>query len=134
MTEPNQSPIVVVADDDEDARTLLAEGLRAAGCVTYEASNGGALLACVQLLLAREQKVALVLSDVHMPEADGISAAAQLMALDPSLHVVLMSAFADPAVLERASAAGVSRVLHKPFGRNVLLEVLESECRQQCAM
>lgn len=123
----DEAPVVVVADDDDDARELVAHTLRAAGFTIHECTDGGALIACVKLLLAREEHVSLVLSDINMPEADGLTAAAELRAMQPSLHVVLMSSCAEDALLERAQGVGVRRVLRKPVAGSRLLEVLAEE-------
>jgi DNA-binding response OmpR family regulator len=69
------APIVLVVDDDPQARELLRRGLEKAGCRVYEAENGQAALAAFALA-----KPALVLLDLIMPEMDGFEFLRQLRA------------------------------------------------------
>lgn len=117
-------PIVVLADDDEDARALLMSAVRSDGFRVYEASDGGALVECIEGLLARGERVSLVLSDINMPEPDGIEATKKLRKLDASLRVILMSAFASASVVKNALQAGAERVLRKPLALSTVLGLL----------
>lgn len=118
---------IVVADDDDDARVLLAGAVRRAGFRIYEANSGGALLACVRLLLARGEPISAVVSDIDMPECNGIAATTRLLEMQSSLRIILMSAFASDFVVQTALEAGAERVLHKPFATSVAIAVLSDE-------
>ncbi|MFZ5896163.1 MAG: response regulator [Myxococcota bacterium] len=103
---------VFLADDDDDTRVLMGAALRRAGFDVVEACNGRQLVECV-----REDSTpnAIVISDVGMPELDGIAAARAVKGVRPSLPVLLVTAFGDPETLRRARAAGVARVMAKPL-------------------
>jgi len=120
---------MVLADDDEDARSLLARSARAAGFRIYEASTGSALIACVRRLLARGEKIGIVLSDVNMPECDGIDATTELLGLNSSLRNVLMTAVASAAVVQRALQAGAKAVLCKPIAVSAVLALVSTVTR-----
>jgi len=124
MPVGDAQPIVVLADDDEDARNLLTRAVRSKGFKVYEACSGESLLACIKSLRARGQQVSLVLSDINMPEPDGISATEKLHELDSSLRVVLMSAFASAGVIRSALRAGAEQVVRKPLAMGTILGLL----------
>lgn len=117
-------PILVLADDDDDLRDLLAARARAAGYRTFEVSTGTALVDGVRALLAQGEHIAAVLSDINMPECDGIGATEQLLRLNASLRVVLMSAFISSAEVQKAIKAGAVQVLRKPFASSVALSAV----------
>lgn len=118
--------MVLLADDDEDARSLIARTVRKAGFEVHEVSDGASLLAKARSLFQDEQQVTLVLSDINMPEPDGLAVTPQLLALEPTLHIVLMSAFADASVVRAARELGVKRVLRKPFAVSLVVQILAS--------
>ncbi len=110
--------LVLVADDDEDSRLLVANALRRAGFAVMEAGNGNDLL---KLFGAYYPANPLVVSDVVMPECDGISAAATLRRSSPRTPILLMTGLAGPAVLRDAKAAGADIVLTKPVDLPLLV-------------
>lgn len=122
-------PVMVLADDDDDSRALLANRARAAGFRIYEANTGSGLVACVRLLLARGEHIGVVLSDINMPEGDGIDATRQLLGLNASLRVVLMSAIASASVVQRALQAGAKAVLCKPIAISAVLALVSTVAR-----
>ncbi len=86
------APVVLVVDDDADARTILATGLGALGFCVEEAADGAEGIARAQVLLP-----SVIVLDYSMPKMDGAAAQRQLAA-DPrtrSIPVLMLSAFAD---------------------------------------
>jgi AmiR/NasT family two-component response regulator len=63
--------------------------------------------------------------DVKMPGGDGIDAARRILA-GRSLPILLLTAYSDPALVDRATAAGISGYLVKPFRTNDLLPAIET--------
>lgn len=101
---------IVVAEDEAIIRLDLVEMLREAGHdVVGEAGDGRK---AVQLV--GELRPDLVVMDVKMPRLDGISAAQEIggAGLAP---VVMLTAFSDKELVERASEAGVMAYVLKPF-------------------
>lgn len=103
---------VLVVDDDESVRGLLAEFLQEEGYATLTAENGEQALRA-----ATDRRPDIVLSDVMMPGVDGLALAAVFARWAPPVPVVLMSAVFGPR------PAGTPFV-PKPFDLNEMLAVL----------
>lgn len=101
---------ILVAEDEALIRLDLAEMLAEAGYeVVGQASNGEQAVA-----MARELSPDLVIMDVKMPVMDGITAAEQIGA-DKICPVVMLTAFSQTELVERARDAGVMAYIVKPF-------------------
>jgi len=111
---------VVVAEDESLIRLDIVETLRDNGFdVVGEAGDGETAVA-----LAKELRPDLVVMDVKMPKLDGISAAEQLSE-DNVAPVVLLTAFSQKELVERATEAGALAYVVKPFNQNDLLPAIE---------
>jgi len=113
---------VLVVDDDIDLRRVLGRYLSGAGYSVSEAINGTEAIAAF-----REHPVDVVITDMYMPESDGVDVIMRLRSEFPAARFVAMSGggFADsPHVLETARQAGALCTLPKPFTRASLLETL----------
>lgn len=102
---------VLVVDDEEPVRRLIARMLAETGCRVMEAESGRAALA----LLAGPVAVGLVVSDIAMPGITGEALAARIGERWPAVPILLMSGQAGP----HPSFSGV--FLPKPFTRDALL-------------
>jgi DNA-binding response OmpR family regulator len=114
---------VVVAEDDNDFRSMLCGKLREAGYDVVEARDGGELGRVVNALLLRPtgQAVAeMVIADVRMPGASGLSVLSELRRSDWNTPVILMSAFADDDTVAEARRLGAT-VINKPFDLHELM-------------
>ena len=101
---------VVIADDDPIIRMDLREMLTGLEyLVVGEAGDGQSAVN-----LARELRPDLVIMDIRMPEMDGIEAARLLTGEDIS-PVLLLTAYSEPDLVQRATQAGVIGYLVKPF-------------------
>lgn len=110
----------VVAEDEALIRMDVVETLREAGFeVVGEAGDGEAAVA-----LAIEHKPDVVVMDVKMPELDGISAAERI-AKAHAAPVVLLTAFSQTELVERARDAGAMAYVVKPFSPADLLPAVE---------
>lgn len=106
----NESLKIAVADDEDLLRRYLKEALTDLGHqVVAAAANGREL---VQQTLALRPD--LVVSDVKMPEMDGIEAALEIMSTCP-VPIVLVSAFHDEDLIARAESSRVMGYLVKPI-------------------
>jgi response regulator NasT len=111
---------VVVAEDESLIRLDIVEILRDNGYeVVGEAGDGETAVA-----LATELRPDLVIMDVKMPQLDGISAAERL-SKGHIAPVVLLTAFSQKELVERASEAGALAYVVKPFTPNDLLPAIE---------
>jgi response regulator NasT len=113
-------PRVLIAEDEALIRMDLAEMLAEEGYdVVGQAADGEQAVA-----LAEELRPDLVVCDVKMPKLDGI-AAAQRIAEQRIAPVVILTAFAQRDLVERARNAGAMAYLVKPFSRNDLVPAIE---------
>jgi two-component system, response regulator PdtaR len=111
---------VLVAEDEALIRMDLVEMLEEEGyAVVGEAADGGAAVT-----MATELRPDLVLLDVKMPVLDGLSAAEQIVAARIA-PVVILTAFSQRDLVERAREAGVMAYLVKPFQKKDLLPAIE---------
>lgn len=110
----------VVAEDEALIRMDIVETLREGGYdVVGEATNGEECVA-----LARELKPDVVVTDVKMPVMDGITAAEHI-AKERLAPVVLLTAFSQTELVERARDAGAMAYVVKPFTPADLLPAVE---------
>jgi AmiR/NasT family two-component response regulator len=118
--QPTRARRVVVAEDESLIRLDIVETLRDNGFdVVGEAGDGETAVA-----LATELRPDLVVMDVKMPHLDGITAAERL-AKNHVAPVVLLTAFSQKELVERASEAGAMAYVVKPFTPNDLLPAIE---------
>jgi len=111
---------ILIADDESLIRMDLQEMLTNLGyLVVGEASNG-----IDALNMARDLKPDLVIMDIRMPGMDGIDAAAALTK-EKIAPVVLLTAFSQKDLIERAKEAGVVGYLVKPFKEADLTPAIE---------
>ncbi len=111
---------VVVAEDESLIRLDIVEILRDNGFdVVGEAGDGE-----TAVQLATDLRPDLVIMDVKMPQLDGISAAEKL-SKNHIAPVVLLTAFSQKELVERASEAGALAYVVKPFTPNDLLPAIE---------
>jgi len=115
------SATILVVDDDIDWRLLLCESLESAGYRVLDAPRGD-----VALTMVEQQQPDVVVLDHHVPGLNGLDVIMQLRRRWPRLPILLMSAFADRSVVERAHELGVTHYLDKPFPMVRLLEEIDS--------
>ncbi len=111
---------VVIAEDEALIRLDLREMLREEGIdVVGEAADGEQAVA-----LAEQLRPDLVICDIKMPKMDGITAAAQIAGRRVA-PVVMLTAFSQRDLIERARDAGAMAYLVKPFEKRDLLPAIE---------
>ena len=122
--EPAQTPLILIADDEEGLRDIFAESLKLSGYRVSVAENGAAAL---RVLGA--EAVDLLLTDILMPDVDGIELIMQVRRSHPELKVIAMSGggrTAAEVLINIARRLGVHATLEKPFDLATLLEKIES--------
>jgi response regulator NasT len=120
-SDPNATPLrVVIAEDEALIRLDLREMLTEEGFdVVGEAADGEQAVA-----LATELNPDLVICDIKMPKLDGISAATEITAKRIA-PVIMLTAFSQRDLVERARDAGAMAYLVKPFEKRELLPAIE---------
>jgi len=119
MSESTAKRTVLVAEDESLIRMDIVETLIDFGFdVIAEAADG-----LEALELAKTLKPDIIVMDIKMPNLDGISAAEQMQPL--RIPIVLLTAFSQKELVERASEAGAMAYVVKPFTPNDLLPAIE---------
>jgi PAS domain S-box-containing protein len=103
---------VLLVEDEDVLRTLLAKFLRLHGYTVLDARNGGeALLICEQ----HQGPIHLMVTDVVMPQMSGRVLADRLTPLRPEMKVLYMSGYTEDEVVQRGVAEKAVAFLQKPF-------------------
>jgi two-component system, cell cycle response regulator CpdR len=112
MNEPRNAinSKILLAEDDQDMRRFLSKALRNAGFDVASFDNGKD---AYQRL--REEPFELLLTDIVMPEMDGIELARKATELDPDIKVMFITGFAAVALNPDNNAPRQAKVLSKPF-------------------
>jgi two-component system cell cycle response regulator CpdR len=110
---------ILLAEDDNDMRRFLVRALQNAGYDVVSFDNG---MSAYNRL--REEPFELLLTDIVMPEMDGIELARRATELDPDIKVMFITGFAAVALNPDSQAPRDAKVLSKPFHlRDLVVEV-----------
>lgn len=101
---------VLVVDDEEGIRSFVAESLERDGHDVVTAADGRAALAA-----AREEPFDVVITDLRMPEVDGMTVVRTLRTEQPDVELVVLTAFGEVATAVEAMKLGVLDYLQKPL-------------------
>jgi two-component system cell cycle response regulator CpdR len=116
----HRSMKILLAEDDNDMRRFLAKALQNAGYDVASFDNG---LSAYNRL--REEPFELLLTDIVMPEMDGIELARRATELDPDIKVMFITGFAAVALNPDSKAPKDAKVLSKPFHLRELVNEVE---------
>lgn len=114
---------ILVIDDDEQVRTLVGRFISGAGFAVEMADNGVTGLAAM-----RRAPADVVITDIIMPEKEGVETIMELRRDFPDAKIIAMSG-GSPQMqadlpLRLARTLGADRILHKPFTRDALLNLV----------
>ena len=112
---------ILVVDDDPGVRQIVCRSLEREGYGTVEAENRAAALG---ILAASPASIALVLSDVMMPQMTGVELEQAVREHWPALPVLLMSGRVTREVIAERSADHPKPILAKPFTLECLVEAV----------
>lgn len=115
---------IVLAEDDDDMRSILSSALRRDGYEVIEAADGRELLSRLQDDEAATTRPNLVISDVRMPGLSGMQVLATLRASDFATPVILITGFGDEELHSEAAEHGATAVFDKPFDVDRLRETV----------
>jgi two-component system cell cycle response regulator CpdR len=111
---------IILAEDDNDMRRFLCKALQNAGYDVVSFDNG---LSAYERI--REEPFTLLLTDIVMPEMDGIELARRATELDPDLKVMFITGFAAVALNPDSNAPPQAKVLSKLFHLKDLVDEVE---------
>ena len=114
---------ILLIEDDEQFRNYLEEVLKSEGFNVSTAADGQQGYDS-----AMENKPDLMITDLLMPEKDGVRLITEIKQSYPDLNIIAMSggqSVFSPAFLEAAQSLGANYTLDKPFMEDQLLELIE---------
>ena len=111
---------ILLAEDDADMRRFLVKARQNAGHDVVAFDNGRSAYERM-----REEPFTLLLTDIVMPEMDGIELARRATELDPDLKVMFITGFAAVALNPDSNAPKDAKVLSKPFHLKDLVNEVE---------
>lgn len=113
---------VLIVDDEEMVRMVIANTLRKVGITVEEAENGRAAV-----LRFQENPADVVITDIIMPEQEGIETIIELKRISPTVKIIAISGggrVGTTDYLEIARDFGAIRTFTKPFDRMKMLEAV----------
>jgi len=124
------TPLVLVADDEEDIRALVAFGLKRAGYEVITAADGAEALA-----LATTRLPDVVVLDMMMPKATGLEVTRSLRGQDTTkgIPVIILTARVQEADVARGVEAGADDYVKKPFSPHDLQTRVQALLERQAA-
>ena len=120
MAPEYMSPKILLAEDDNDMRRFLVKALEKAGYKVMSYDNGASAYDRL-----REEPFSLLLTDIVMPEMDGIELARRATEIDPDLKVMFITGFAAVALNPDSKAPKDAKILSKPFHLRDLVNEVE---------
>src|SRR6185503_13608887 len=117
---------VLVVDDDADLRTSVSSALSEAHYLVDQATDGEEGVNRV-----RAGNYKLVLLDVNMPRMSGIEALKEIKAHDPSIIVIVLTAFSNVRDAVEATRAGAYNYLEKPIKAENLVYLVDKALKAQ---
>lgn len=125
MSEKVEKLKILVVDDDNDLRELIVQIFDSAEFETFAAKNGKEAIRIIE-----KTKLDVVLSDVRMPELDGVSLLKKIKEKSSSLPVVfLITGYADLKP-DEAKEMGAAGLVSKPFDRDKLMTAIEKAVKE----
>jgi CheY-like chemotaxis protein len=119
-----QMPRILVIDDDINTRELLEELLTAAGHEVVLAENGKRGVTLMNPYLAKPARI--IITDIFMPEKNGIEIIAELRHRFPGVGIIAMSGEVGPkSLLGAAAQRGADKTIQKPFTAEEILSAVE---------
>lgn len=109
--------LILVAEDDDINFKLLHFVLSRMNYKVIRATNGKQAVS----MFATNPNVDLIITDLSMPEMDGIEATKQIRAINKEIPIIIQTGYSEFNVKDRAMEAGCSSFITKPINRNDLL-------------
>jgi FixJ family two-component response regulator len=114
---------VLIVDDEETLRRSLAEGLSLLSNDKYEPVCVASVAEALALL--SEKELAAVVTDLRMPDKDGLQLLLEMRRKSLNVPTVVMTAYGSPSVHAQAAKRGAVRYIEKPFQLEELIEFLD---------
>lgn len=116
---------VLIVDDQNGIRILLVEVFSVEGYNTFQASNGK-----LALEIVRKESPDLVLLDMKIPGMDGLDILKHIKQINPSIKVIMMTAYGELDMIKEAIDLGALTHFTKPFDIDELRVAVNNELRK----
>lgn len=130
MPSPTAQSHLLIVEDDKAMSDVLAEFCRTRGFSVAVTHDGRAAIAAID---RAEPRFAVVVTDLHLPGADGFEVLRAAKAVNPSCYVVIITGYASIDTAVRAVREGAYDYLAKPFALGQL-EIVLSRIRDRMAL
>jgi PAS domain S-box-containing protein len=120
LDRASKGPTVLVVDDEAPIRNILRQMLAEAGYSVIEAENGAAALAVLQ-----KDPVDLLLTDLVMPEKEGLETIGEVKKRYPKIKIISMSGAFGGHYMKVASFLGADAQIAKPIDREELINTIQ---------
>lgn len=120
---------ILLVDDDKISRLLLGGALKRAGHEVRDCADGlAALRACI------DGRFDILITDIHMPEMDGLELIVALRRSGSSIRILAISGGSNQghSYLEKANKIGADRILSKPLNLGNFIHVVDELASQDC--
>jgi two-component system response regulator (stage 0 sporulation protein F) len=117
MTDTKLNTKILVVDDEEHTRLGYAEVLEMEGYKVSTAEN-----ALIGLDMAENEKFEIIVTDLRMPEMDGLTFVEKLREFDKGVKVIMITAFGSYKTYKKAADCGIILYLNKPVRAAELME------------
>jgi len=115
---------ILLVDDDEPLRNVLAEILKESGFKTLQASNGQE---AVNIFTTEQNNIAVIIMDVVMPIMGGVAAAKKIRAINSSIPIIFQTGYGEQTELDAAASIEGCDTLRKPLQVHALLEKIKEK-------
>ena len=120
----SESLSILVVDDHPSMASTLADVLDVKGFESHAAYSGAEALE-----ILRNQRVEILLTDVRMPDMNGVELYRATRKTYPNLTTFLMTAYAADDIIQKGMAEGIKAVLNKPVDIDLLLTLFSAHKR-----
>lgn len=119
-------PAVLIVEDDPNDRELMRRTLEHVGCLVLEAKSGKEAMEMIgRSLTPAHTDLAIVFLDLNLPGGpDGLAILREIRRLAPALPVVIVTGFAETAIMADAALLGYFGIVNKPLERRCVEEIL----------
>jgi DNA-binding response OmpR family regulator len=114
---------LLVVDDEALILDLLQRALERRG---YRVLTASSVSEALTLYAENRERIALVITDLIMPDMDGAALVRQLLQGDPDIPILVSTGFISESEIIQWQTAGVRGVVHKPYQTNELLATIRS--------
>ncbi|WP_045216288.1 response regulator [Desulfonatronovibrio magnus] len=117
---------ILLVDDEPDFRFSMSLILKGHGFTTVEAGNGIEALEKLAVLEKQECPVDLIITDLRMPEMDGLELLKNLIEQKAKAKLLIITGYGERETIKKLTQMGLSTIINKPFSADILISNVKS--------